>query len=732
MIAASPDRIATADQAIAMLSDVATKVGAAGDEALAEYCLAAGEAFRLGKSGSPRQAQQFLTAALIHARMADDADRMALAALRIGFANVTTNAIATRGARRSEQAPAIAAQITAASYSESPCDELLNNPGSKNLTIYAFKCAIAQSRAHADFEVDARASLRLGRLLLDNSRKPAEANTTLRASAARYALEGLAPAARIADPHTRMVLVNRLAETAIEAGQTEDSRLAAAVTALRVAGNSDPENSAVADAIEARLALAHGKPAEAAALLRHAIFAESQTALPLRLPDLFLLLAQAEPDQRSAHLTAAFRALTGIRPLLGSDDPITEESNFALRVRPVFEATVENLFTIPGANDTVERIDDVQRVVEAYRQAELQDVFGSECVPPRAPVRPSELKPGEVLLYPILLPDRVELLYAEGASDRSGAPPRYHRLPPNRDFDRAKVLALVDAVVDATSHGNDTWREPSAALYRVLIAPVADRLQKSGTLVVIPDGPLSALPFSALLDAGGHFLVEQTRVTVVPSLAYAQPGDARAGHDPLVVAVTLERAVSLPAGTFPELTGTGEEGKFAVGAGRHNVLIRNFHRGDLVKALTSRPIDVLHLATHASFNGRSYRAYIVADGEAISITDLRDLIGRGQTRGEQLDLLVLSACETAVGDDSASMGLAGVAVQSGARSALASLWEVNDLGTSELMKAFYAQYRAGASKAEALRAAQLALIKQGGDFADPNIWAAFTLLGSWR
>jgi CHAT domain-containing protein len=108
------------------------------------------------------------------------------------------------------------------------------------------------------------------------------------------------------------------------------------------------------------------------------------------------------------------------------------------------------------------------------------------------------------------------------------------------------------------------------------------------------------------------------------------------------------------------------------------------------------------------------------------------MIGRNRTRGDQLDLIVLSACETAVGDDQASMGLAGAAVQAGARSALASLWQANDAGTAALMTAFYGHYGQGGSKAGALRDAQLALIGRGGEFADPNVWAAFTLLGGWR
>jgi CHAT domain-containing protein len=114
------------------------------------------------------------------------------------------------------------------------------------------------------------------------------------------------------------------------------------------------------------------------------------------------------------------------------------------------------------------------------------------------------------------------------------------------------------------------------------------------------------------------------------------------------------------------------------------------------------------------------------------LSELRTLIAQNRTRGEELDLLVLSACETAVGDDEASMGLAGAAVQAGATSAIASLWQVNDAGTAELMRQFYGRYRDGRSKSEAIRDAQLALLDAGGENANPNIWAAFTLLGAWR
>ena len=111
---------------------------------------------------------------------------------------------------------------------------------------------------------------------------------------------------------------------------------------------------------------------------------------------------------------------------------------------------------------------------------------------------------------------------------------------------------------------------------------------------------------------------------------------------------------------------------------------------------------------------------------------MRGLVADNQVRGQELNLLVLAACETAVGDDQASMGLAGAAVQAGAESAVASLWQVNDLGTAKLMQELYDKLRQGQPRAEALRAAQLSLINAGADYSNPNIWSAFILIGAWR
>ena len=400
----------------------------------------------------------------------------------------------------------------------------------------------------------------------------------------------------------------------------------------------------------------------------------------------------------------------------------------------MFSAAVDVQLSQTSSEFEVEQIMAAQKVVESFRQAEIQYVFGADCVPPRIPIIPADLRDGEILLYPILLKDRVELLYAAKTGDE--ATPQYKRITQTVGADNETIDRLVKTAAFELGYGyDDSWQTPASELYRILIQPIEGLLGPGSTLVIVPDGILRRLPFAALRDSKGKLLIEKTRISIAPSLAYTQPG-TEAKKKVAVVAASLSEAVDLPAGSFAALAGTSAEAQMASGLGDpanpQGVHLDNFTRADLQEAFTGQPIDILHLATHASFNGRSDRSFIVADDQAILLSDLREIISANRTSGELLSLIILSACETALGDDQASMGLPGSAVQAGAESAIASLWEVDDAGTAELMQQFYVSLVQGKGKAEALRNAQLSLIAEGGDFSDPRIWAAFTLLGAWR
>ena len=729
---------AAADRALAGLALPTGRLAQVDARTAGAYCSAAGEAARLGTSGSQPLAQIYLLSAVRYADAAGDAATAARAAYRLGLASATDSASgdvrATRGMRQAVAAPDAGPPPTSAAADT--CRDVVTrgaSRGNRRLARAALACAVTRARAAGAPDLAALAGLRLARLDLAGAVATPLAAGVLRHEAAAAALASLADAGRIADSQGRADLLGRDVEAALDAGSDDAATLRDALAAMRDAAPADPGIQAFAAALEGRFALARGERGAAAAAFQQAVFLESQRSHPFRLADWLLLLAMADPQQRKAHVLEAYRALEAVRPLLPLVDPVTEESTFSLRMQPVFEAAVDVQLSAATSADDPRQIAGAQQIIEAYRQAELQSAFGPNCVSPSDPVKPADLRQGEVLLYPVLLDDRVELIYA--VRERDGDAPRFQRLPPNRSANRQTIAKLVNEAVYSAGYGGDNaWREPSRRLYDLLIKPIEGHLGPNTTLVVVPDGPLRALPFAMLTDAGGAFLILKTRLAVAPTLAYSQPGRDRGTSGLTVVAASLEKEVDLPAGDFPRLDGTAAEARVAFGAdarGRGE-LIPDFDRAQLSAALMRGRVDVLHLATHAAFNGRSDRSFIVANGEAIPIADLRDIIGKSRARGDQIDLLVLSACETAVGDDQASMGLAGAAVQAGAVSAIASLWEVNDAGTLELMRRFYGAYRGGQGKAEALRTAQLALIAQGGDLSQPNVWAAFTLLGGWR
>jgi len=141
---------------------------------------------------------------------------------------------------------------------------------------------------------------------------------------------------------------------------------------------------------------------------------------------------------------------------------------------------------------------------------------------------------------------------------------------------------------------------------------------------------------------------------------------------------------------------------------------------------------LIHLASHAEIGARRENSFLLTGDGALKLDELERQIAHRRFAGRPLELLTLSACRTAVGDAKAALGLGGLAVQTGARSALASLWQVNDTASSRLMALFYRYWteHPEQGKAAALQAAQQQLIDEG--LSHPFYWAGFQLIGSWR
>ena len=708
--------------------------GSSGPGAIARYCSAAGELMRISADGSQRQAQLYLQTALAKSIEADRPQLTALTAYRLGVVSVSGASVSglRGGAPVRRNGGRTATRLRAAAASDDSSGEICSalrgfestDGADMSLSMLALDCAARLADQAGNHDISALASLRFARFALGWVHSSDDPQALLDAARDR-ALAAISVAGKVADPELRAELVARLARTALEL----DPKSASALGGVPARLHADSPRAAYE--LEARLALAQGDRRRASGLIEQAILHEISRPVPLMLPELLLLQAEAEPERRRDHSAAAYAALENIRPSLPRLDPLTEESMFSLHMRRVFEAAADTQLLAAGGADSNQRIRSTQQIVEAFREAELQSAVGSECLQTRSSGDLADLGPNEAILYPLLFEDRIELIFAQGSAD--GRKAEFRRLAPNRSANRGEVAKLVDLlVVELTSSEGDGWKAPARRLYEILIQPIESSLAGDSTLAIVPDGPLRGVPFAMLVGADGRFLVERTALSVAPALAYSQPGARQADDEIGIVAASLAKRVTLPSGNFAALSGTLTEAKIAAANGEPGTLVPDFTRKQLVAAMARGDVDILHLATHAAFNGRSDRAFIVADGEVIRLSELRDILAENRVRGELLDLLVLSACETAVGDDEASMGLAGAAVQAGALSAVASLWQVDDAGTAELMRQFYSNLRSGRQRSEALRQAQLAMIRSGGTSADPFIWSAFTLLGAWR
>jgi len=269
---------------------------------------------------------------------------------------------------------------------------------------------------------------------------------------------------------------------------------------------------------------------------------------------------------------------------------------------------------------------------------------------------------------------------------------------------------------------------PARQLYDQLIRPIDAALvaHHIDTLVIVPDTVLRIVPFAALHD-GRHFLVERYATAIAPSLRLIDPKRLQAGG-----ALALVVGVSQSEQGFVALPEVPREvaGVHAIEGGK-TLLDSAFTETSFADALKTTPYNVVHMATHAEFSTNPKQSFILAHDGKLTLDDLEADIKFDERRDSAVELLVLSACETASGDDRAALGLAGVALKAGARSAVASLWYVSDQAAGDLIIDFYRNLQSGKlSKAQALQAAQRQLIA-GLRFSHPAYWAPFLLIGNW-
>ncbi len=280
--------------------------------------------------------------------------------------------------------------------------------------------------------------------------------------------------------------------------------------------------------------------------------------------------------------------------------------------------------------------------------------------------------------------------------------------------------------------------QPAQKLYDQLLRLFESLLQQQQveTLAFVQDDILRSVPMSALHD-GTQFLIQKYAIAYTPSLQLTSPVSLDRGNlRALAAGLTDISPPDSEAGGFSPLFYVSQElDAILTELPRSRTLTGSAFRLDnLTQTLFSNNFPILHIATHGIFGTEAEDTFLVtADPPENKLTlNQLDRLLRGVDPDRPVQLLSLTACTTAVGDDRAALGLAGVAAQAGVRSVLASLWFVNDAATSNLIQGFYADLKnPDLSKAKALQQAQIKLIEAGGKFVRPAYWAPFILVGNW-
>ncbi len=359
--------------------------------------------------------------------------------------------------------------------------------------------------------------------------------------------------------------------------------------------------------------------------------------------------------------------------------------------------------------------------MELLKTVELQEYFQDPCVSDlkTTTLEPEEMAPHTAVIYPIPFPEYLAiLLMTRDAIDLYTVPVAATEL------DRT-VRRFRRRLQNSRGEG---FEEDGRTLHDWLIRPMEPALGQRDidTLVIAPDGVLRLIPFSTLYD-GERFLVQKYAMGTVPAitLTTARPADKKRGG------VLLEGLSEARQG-FASLPSVKQELSTLHDLMGGTVLLdENFTLDNLTRAFDDADYDIVHMATHGVFGGSADETFLLTHNEKLTMDRLEAIIDQTRRRGNQVELLTLSACQTALGDEWAAFGLAGIAVKAGVSSAVATLWFADDEAAFEIMTEFYRQlHQEKKSKSQALRLAQTRMIRDDR-FHHPAFWAPFLLIGNW-
>ncbi|PLZ66908.1 CHAT domain-containing protein [Fischerella thermalis] len=452
--------------------------------------------------------------------------------------------------------------------------------------------------------------------------------------------------------------------------------------------------------------------------------------------------AQGDIPDAIAAYTKAYNALQSLRSDLVAVNPEVQFS-FRSSVEPVYRQLVEleleyaqSLKADKKEQESQKRLTQARNVLESLQLAELNNFFREACVETNSkPI--DQLDTNAAVVYPIILSNQQQ---SNANVERLEVILSLPKQPPRLYSTKLKKQEVEETVeqIQAFLKSPETKLEQSLPYYQKvydwLIRPLQQDLEnnKIKTLVFVLDEKLRNIPMSVLHD-GKQYLLQKYAIALTPGLQLINPKPLT---DINIKAITA--GISKPREGFKELPQVRQELKQIedLGVASKSLLDEKFTTKEVQNQILNSDVSIIHLATHAQFSSIADDTFILFWDQRMNVKQLGNLLRNNTlTSRRPIELLVLSACETAIGDQRATLGLAGVAVRSGARSTMATLWSVQDESTAKFMGNLYSQLeqakKTKINKAQALQQAQLALLNDQ-QYSNPHFWAPFIVVGNWQ
>jgi CHAT domain-containing protein len=435
---------------------------------------------------------------------------------------------------------------------------------------------------------------------------------------------------------------------------------------------------------------------------------------------------------------------------------------------------------------------EVIEVAEELKQAELENYFQDECLVEEEKILgvDDNLPNNTAIFYPIIFPETANLPNRSAELLVISSNKQIKWIRQDKEKWRSVTVSITELNNKIRQFRNQLQTPPmrnsrkiikqsGEELYQLFISPLEKELDNLEILVFVPDGALRTIPITALFDGKAFVVTKHYAVATIPGLSLTKSVGKPLRKNPRLLLGGTSSAVSISdAQHFNALTHTDKALKSIEKLFPRSNTTKLFKQGQTLFKISQlkremhrvRPYTIIHLHTHGIFqSGDTNNSFLLTDdlienqnGSRLTMPRLEEIFSIGELRQSPIELLTLSACQTAQGDEQAALGLAGVAFKSGARSVVATLWNADEPRTTELMRRFYEQLREqNLSKAKALQQAQQQMLdiqffkepekchpqkqivkdnqgkitychrKTGEALMLPTYWAPFILIGNW-